>query len=260
MTAQRWDAAGYARNAHFVADLAQPLVDLLAPRPGERILDLGCGDGALSVVIAASGAEVVGVDASPEMVAAACRHGVDARVMRGEALDFAGAFEAVFSNAALHWMDDLAAVFAGVARSLRPGGRFVAEMGGVGNVATVTAALEQCLERRGLRIRSPWIFPEPQAVSGLLGRHGFAIDSLALVERPTLIPGDITDWLETFAGDYLGAVPAGERAALVEEVAAALRPTLHGPTGWTLDYVRLRFAARLVGPSGALGPFGRMAT
>jgi trans-aconitate methyltransferase len=245
MTAQQWNAASYAKSARFVADLAEPLVALLAPRPGEHILDLGCGDGVLSAQIQARGAVVRGIDASSEMVAAARERGVDARVMHGEAIAFTRVFDAVFSNAALHWMSDLEAVWAGVARALKPGGRFVAEMGGEGNVATVVAALEDAFGRRGLSAPSPWIFPAPETVAALLSRRGFQIDTLELIERPTKLPADLADWLETFAGDYLGRLPVAERAAVVQEVRAALHPVLHSHSGWTLDYVRLRFAAWL---------------
>lgn len=245
MTAQQWNAARYGAEARFVADLAAPLVDLLAPRPGERILDLGCGDGVLAAEIQARGATVIGIDASGEMVAAARALGVDARVIPGEAMAFERAFDGVFSNAALHWMTDLATVFAGVARALKPNGRFVAEMGGEGNVGSVVAALEQAFRGRGLKPPRPWIFPSPEAAATLLSGGGFRIEMLELFERPTRLPGDLSAWLEVFAGDYLALLPASERSGLVEEVRAALHPRLCSGGGWTLDYVRLRFSAQL---------------
>src|SRR5713101_1130321 len=138
---QTWDPERYARNARFVSDLGKPVIHLLAPRRGERILDLGCGDGVLAAELAEIGFEVVGVDASEMQVAAARKAGVDARVMAGEALPFCNEFDAVFSNAALHWMLQPDEVIAGVWRALRRGGRFVAEMGGHGCVETIKVAL-----------------------------------------------------------------------------------------------------------------------
>src|SRR2546425_9581809 len=150
MTAQRWDPEGYARHARFVADLGMPVVELLAPRAGERILDLGCGDGALTERLVAMGCRVVGVDGSAEQVAAAQARGLDAQVMDGEHLAFAAEFDAVFSNAAMHWMKRADDVIVGVWRALVPGGRFVAELGGHGCVATVEAAPVVALAPRGL--------------------------------------------------------------------------------------------------------------
>ena len=245
---QSWDPERYARNARFVAELGAPLVALLAPRAGEQILDLGCGDGALSIELMAAGATVVGVDAGADMVAAAKALGVDAHVGDGQALTFDNAFDAVFSNAALHWMRDADAVVAGVKRALKPGGRFVAEFGGAGNVATVMGALVAALERRGIdgRARSPWYFPTPEAYREKLEAHGFTVASIALIPRPTPLPGDIRDWLETFCESFLGGVPAAERAALKDEAATALEATNRDADGgWSVDYVRLRVAAHI---------------
>ena len=245
---QSWDPERYARNARFVAELGAPLVALLAPRAGEHILDLGCGDGTLSVELMAAGATVVGVDAGADMVAAAKALGVDAHVGDGQALTFDNAFDAVFSNAALHWMRDADAVVAGVKRSLKPGGRFVAEFGGAGNVANVMGALVAALERRGIdgRARSPWYFPTPEAYREKLEAHGFTVASIALIPRPTPLPGDIRDWLETFCESFLGGVPAAERAALKDEAATALEATNRDADGgWSVDYVRLRVAAHI---------------
>src|SRR5512142_2028530 len=138
---QTWDPERYARNARFVADLGMPVVELLAPKSGERILDLGCGDGALTEKLVAMGCTVVGVDGSAEQVAAARARGLDCHVMDGEQLTFNNEFDAVFSNAALHWMKRADAVIAGVWRALKPGGRFVAECGGHGNIKAIETAL-----------------------------------------------------------------------------------------------------------------------
>ena len=246
---QEWDAGRYAANARFVADLGAPLVELLAPRPGERILDLGCGDGVLSARLAELGCTVVGVDADPDMVRAAQALGVDARLVDGRHLPFAGEFDAVFSNAALHWMkDDPDAVIAGVARALRPGGRFVGEMGGHGNVAAITVALLAALARRGIDgvAGIPWYFPTVAEYRGRLERQGFEVGQIMLLPRPTDLPTGMAAWLETFAGPLLAGVAAAERETVRAEAVALLRPVLRDGAGrWTADYVRLRFAAVL---------------
>jgi SAM-dependent methyltransferase len=165
LSRQPWSAARYAAAASFVPALGAPVLELLAARLGERILDLGCGDGALTQRIAALGAAVVGVDAAPDMVAAAQARGLDARIIRGQSLPFVGEFDAVFSNAALHWMRPPELVLAGVHRALRPGGRFVAEMGGHNNTAAIMVALRAVFDRRGVDAahRSPWYFPTAAA-------------------------------------------------------------------------------------------------
>jgi trans-aconitate methyltransferase len=147
---QSWDPDGYSRNARFVSDLGAPVVELLAPGPGERILDLGCGDGALTEQLVAFGSTVLGIDGSAEQVAAARSRGIDAQVGDGEALTFDQELDAVFSNAALHWMKRPDEVIRGVWQALRPGGRFVAECGGYQCVATIAAAIYAALDRRGI--------------------------------------------------------------------------------------------------------------
>jgi len=180
---QSWEAERYAEAGAFVPVLGMPVVELLDPRPGERILDLGCGDGVLSEKIAAAGAEVVAVDAAPELIAAAQARGLDARLMDGQKLSFAAEFDAVFSNAALHWMRDAEAVIAGVKRALKPGGRFVAELGGHGNIASVIVALTAVLARRGIAAGplNQFYFPTAEAHRGKLERAGFRVEHRRLV-------------------------------------------------------------------------------
>jgi trans-aconitate methyltransferase len=245
-SSQTWDPERYARNARFVSDLGAPVVELLAPRPGERILDLGCGDGALTQRLVAIGCDVVGVDGSAEQVAAARARGLECRVMDGEQLAFDAAFDAVFSNAALHWMKRADDVIAGVWRALRPGGRFVGECGGHGCVATIVRALERSLAERNIDARAlnPWYFPTTEDYGGRLRARGFVVRSIALIPRPTALPGDVTGWLETFAESFTNALDRSQRAAFLEEVKERLRPDLRDAQGrWTADYVRLRFAA-----------------
>ena len=247
-TTQRWDPDLYERNARFVSELGAPVLELLAPRPGERVLDLGCGDGFLTERLVALGCDVVAVDASAEQVEGARRRGLDARVARAEALPFEAEFDAVFSNAVLHWVKDARGAIAAVARALRPGGRFVAELGGAGCVAAIRAALGASLARRGIDAAGldPWFFPSAEAYTELLVCGGFSVRSIALFPRPTPLPGDVSAWLETFAQPFLAPLAAPERAAVVADVREALRPALFdAERGWTADYVRLRFAADL---------------
>jgi SAM-dependent methyltransferase len=247
---QNWQPDRYAANARFVADLGTPVVELLAPCPGERILDLGCGDGALTERLGALGCTVVGVDAGPQMVAAARRRGLEAYVADGRDLRFVAEFDAVFSNAALHWMRDADAVLRGVRRALKPGGRFVGEFGGHGNVAAITVALVAVLNRRGVdgHAAFPWYFPSAEAYAAKLEAHGFAVDRIDLIPRPTPLPTDMAGWLETFAESFFGRLSADQRGAARDEVLALLAPYLRDERGrWTADYVRLRFAAHLAG-------------
>jgi trans-aconitate methyltransferase len=246
---QQWNADQYAENVRFVSDLGSGVVALLAPRAGERVLDLGCGDGPLAAHLVSLGCEVVAVDASPEMVAAACQLGLNAHVVDGQELTYESEFDAVFSNAALHWMPRHDDVVAGVRRALRPGGRFVAEFGGGHNVKTIVEALNGQLAQRGIYLAglNPWYFPQPEAYRSMLEAAGLAVTMIELFERPTPLPGDIVGWLETFAQSFTGALPVSERSVFLEAVREALRPTLCDAQGnWTADYVRLRFSARRV--------------
>ena len=243
---QNWQARRYAATAHFVPALGTPVLELLAPMPGERVLDVGCGDGVLTERIAAAGAEVVAVDAAPDMVAAARARGLDARVMPGQELSFDGEFDAVFSNAALHWMHPPAAVLAGVYRALKPGGRFVAEMGGHNNTAAILVALAAVLARRGLDAHrlSPWYFPSAAAYREKLEGAGFTVTEIGIFPRPTVLASGIAAWLDNFAEDFLAALRPPDRDAARGEIADLLRPVLVDETGtWIADYVRLRFRA-----------------
>ncbi len=251
---QCWNPEQYAESARFVSDLGLPVLELLAPHPGEHILDLGCGDGALTLKLKQRGCEVFGVDASPAMVAAATALGLSAERMAGQALSFHEEFDAVFSNAALHWMKDPQLVIAGVWRALKPGGRFVGELGGHGNVAAIVAALEAALARRDLRVSSPWFFPSVATYRTLLEASHFTVRQIELFPRPTPLPGAMSDWLTIFAQPFSAALPADQRAAFIAEVAEALRPQLCSADGrWQADYVRLRFAAEKAEAASAMG-------
>ena len=242
---QTWSAGDYDAHARFVSDLAGPAIEWLAARPGEHILDLGCGDGAVTAALAAMGAEVVGVDTSDSLLAAARARGLNVRRMDGQALEFGPEFDAVFSNAALHWMTAPEAVIAGVHRALKGGGRFVAEFGGHGNVAAIVTAMRATARRRGgdQALAGPWFFPTPEVYAAMLAAAGFAVRRIGLFPRPTPLNSGMKEWLKLFRRPFFEQY--GPRMdEVLEEVEDLLRPVLCDARGaWTADYVRLRVEA-----------------
>ena len=245
---QTWDPLAYERNGAFVHELAGGVLEWLDPRPGEYVLDLGCGDGNLTRRIAESGAHVLGVDASAEMVAAARERGIEAEHAKAEELPFRDAtFDAVFSNAVLHWVRDQDAMMRQVHRVLKPGGRFVAEMGGHGNIAAIHVALLAVLERHGVsdREKTENYFPTCESYSARLSKHGFEVEQIALIPRPTRLPeSGMEGWLRTFRRGVLESLPFDVRESVLRETVALLRPALCDEAGnWTADYVRLRLRA-----------------
>jgi SAM-dependent methyltransferase len=246
--AQTWDPKVYGQNGAFVHQLAGDVLRWLLPRKGERILDLGCGDGQLTARIAAKGVAVSGVDASPEMVAAARSRGVGSTVAQAEHLPFGdGEFDAVFSNAVLHWVRGQDEMMAEVHRVLRKRGRFVAEMGGHGNIAAIRTALFAVLERHGLRDREDGVnyFPTPEAYKRRLEKHGFKVRKMALIPRPTPMPeSGMRGWLQTFRRGVIDSLPESVRETVIRETEELLAQALRDEDGnWTADYVRLRFVA-----------------
>jgi len=252
---QTWDPQAYGRDGVFVHALAGGVFDLLDAHPGERILDLGCGDGQLTARIAASGADVVGVDASAAMVAATRARGIAADEASAESLPYSdSSFHAVFSNAALHWVRNQHAMMAEVRRVLKPGGRFVAEMGGHGNIAAIRVALMASLERHGYGSLEEGVnyYATPQGYTRRLQQHGFRVDKIVLIPRPTVLgEGGMASWLRTFRRGVLEGLPENLRETMVEETCALLEPALRDEEGtWVADYVRLRFIARAVSVEG----------
>lgn len=250
-TPHAWNPQLYASNAAFVPALGAPVLELLAPQPGERVLDLGCGDGVLTEKLVAAGCEVVGVDADPAMVAAARAKGLDARLGDARTLDFACEFDAVFTNAALHWVGEPERVTAGVRRALKPGGRYVGEFGGFANIAAIRTALRAVLAAHGHSVlpTETSYYRRAEAFRAVLESGGFTVRSCAIIPRPTPLPATgMAGWLETFRGGFIDAagVPADARAAVIAETVDLLRPALCDEAGnWIADYVRIRFAAEL---------------
>ena len=237
----KWDAGDYARVGAFVAELGEAALDLLDPRPGEAILDIGCGDGALTQWIAERGATVVGIDNSESMVIAAKARGLDARLMDAAQLRFSEAFDAAFSNATLHWVLDKERAARSIWFALKPGGRFAGEMGGSGNLAALREALDDMLIARGYgppTYAANW-YPSPEEFAALYEQAGFRDIDARLVHRPTVIDHGIAAWVTTFRKGWLdrAGVPEADRAEIAEAVAARFPDNV-------ADYVRLRFTMR----------------
>ena len=243
---QQWDPEQYERDGGFVSDYGREVVGILNPQPGERILDLGCGDGRLSEFIESFGCRLVAIDSSPGQISAARDRHLDARLVDAGRLPFREEFDAVFSNAALHWIRPPEAVVRGVFAALRPGGRFVGELGGRGNIDSIRGALAAALPAHGLEFEdlNPWYFPGAGQYSDLLRAAGFTVDRIELFDRPTPLASGIDTWLRTFTRGFLERIPDAEREGFLAGLAAALEPALRRHGGeWFVDYVRLRFAA-----------------
>ena len=237
----QWDAADYARVGGFVPALGEAALALLDPQAGEHILDVGCGDGTLTLKIKQAGADVVGIDNSVSMVAAAKAKGLDARLMDAAQLKFAEAFDAAFSNATLHWVLDKERAARAIWFALKPGGRFAGEMGGDGNLARLRRALDEELVARGYgppTYAANW-YPAPGEFTAVYEQAGFRDVEARLIERPTALDHGVAAWVLAFRAGWLdrAGVPHGERQAVADAVAARVGTDI-------ADYVRLRFTMR----------------
>lgn len=237
----KWNAADYARVGSFVVELGGAALDLLDPQPGDRILDIGCGEGTLTKKIAERGATVLGIDNSPEMLAAARAKGVDALLLAAEDMQFFTEFDAAFSNATLHWVLEKEQAARAIFRALKPGGRFAGEMGGEGNLAKLRATLDEELVIRGYAPpleASNW-YASPDEFAAIYEGTGFREIDARLIERPTAIEHGVAEWVTTFRRGWLdrAGVPVDERA----EIGAAVADRVGSNVA---DYVRLRFIMR----------------
>lgn len=244
---QTWSARDYAANAGFVPALGADVLTLLAPQRGEDILDLGCGDGVLTQRLVQSGANVTGLEPDRDLSAAAARAGISTLLQDAHDPFGANCYDAVFSNAALHWMRDPETVIANVYSALRPGGRFVAEQGGFGNVAAIVTAMNAALEAAGGAAISPWDFPSPSLQKQRLQRAGFDVTAMFLIPRPTPLPTGISGWLRTFAGPFIGTLSPKIQTEILEDGERRMAALYDPIEGWMADYVRLRFVARKPG-------------
>ena len=247
----RWNAVEYDAKHAFVYEKAKALVELLAPKAGERILDLGCGTGVLTAEIAARGAEILGVDRSEEMIAEARKKSPELRfqLMDARELRFDAEFDAVFSNAVLHWIPEAEAVIASVARALKPGGRFVAEFGGKGNIQRLVEGFERAFTALGMRMPqevAPWFYPSVAEYSRILEKHGLEVREASLFDRPTVLEeGErgLENWIRVFRQTLLETLGKENARQWIREVERQCRGELFHDGSWVLDYRRLRIAA-----------------
>ncbi|HET6387183.1 MAG TPA: methyltransferase domain-containing protein [Armatimonadota bacterium] len=250
-TALDWNARRYESDYSYVWKYGAGVLELLSPRPGERILDIGCGTGQLTAALAASGAMVIGIDNSPDMIAQARVNSpeIEFQLCDARDLQFKAPFDAVFSNAVLHWIQEPKPVIASVRRALKPGGRFVAEFGGRGNIHALVEAITASLSDAGYPAgpeRNPWYFPGIPEYGELLESAGMTLTFAELFDRPTALAGGeagMRNWLEMFSGPFLTAAPPEARAAILTLIEERLRPTLLENGTWYADYTRIRIVA-----------------
>ena len=240
-----WNANKYNKHADFVSALGMPVVDLLNPQEGEKILDLGCGDGTLALELEKFGAEVIAVDLSKDMVERSREKGLNAHVMSATELMYDEAFDAVFSNAVLHWVQESSLAVEKIYKSLKHGGRFVAEFGGNGNIHHIRVAMKEVFSKHkeyGV-FNDPWFFPTSKEYQDILESCGFKVEYIELIPRPTPID-DIANWLDIFANGIASGLTDEQKVEFKREVREILKSKIYTvEDGWVADYVRLRLKA-----------------
>ncbi|MEZ6119003.1 MAG: methyltransferase domain-containing protein [Pirellulaceae bacterium] len=245
----QWAPTLYDQKHSFVWKLGASIVEILAPQPGERILDIGCGTGQLTAQIAESGATVVGIDHSPAMIEEACRlfPGIEFQLADAHDFSFHQQFDGVFSNAALHWIHDPILVARCVNAALKDQGRLVVEFGGQGNVQILAEAIECASEEfLGKRLAHPWYFPSIAAFATVLEQHGLEVTQAAMIDRPTPLEGDdgLKNWVRMFGQHWLAGIPTEQHDLFLARVDAIARPQLFHQSQWSADYRRIRIQAR----------------
>ncbi|MGI2908991.1 class I SAM-dependent methyltransferase [Tolypothrix sp. VBCCA 56010] len=251
MIKNNWNAALYEDKHAFVWQYGEDLLQLLNPKQQERILDLGCGTGQLTEKIATSGAVVMGIDNAPAMISKAKQNYPHIRFNVADARNFQveQPLDAVFSNAALHWIKEPDAVIRSVHQALKPGGRFVAEFGGKGNVQAITTALETALQEIGIsqpQALNPWYYPSIGEYATRLEKHGFDVNYAVLFARPTpLADADagMANWIQMFASAYFTELSHQQQMQVIRKVEESLKPTLYQDKTWIADYRRIRILA-----------------
>lgn len=240
-----WNAKKYNKHASFVSALALPVVELLNPKENEKILDLGCGDGTLASEIEKYGANVIAVDLSENMVLKSKEKGLESYVMSATELPYENAFDAVFSNAVLHWVKDATLAIKKIHTSLKEEGRFVAEFGGYGNIQSLTDAMQEVFEKSddfGV-FSNPWYFPNVEEYKRLLEENGFDVKYIELIPRPTPID-DISNWLDIFANGIVSHLTQEQKSIFKNKMRKILVTKIYTQDeGWVADYVRIRIHA-----------------
>lgn len=249
---KKWNAETYDEKFNFVSEYGKGIGDLLNPQPSEKILDLGCGTGDLTYEISKSGASIIGMDASPQMIKMAQEkyNHLQFIVANGENFQVEEQFDAVFSNAALHWMKNAGGVIQSVHRALRQDGRFVAELGGKGNIATIEQAITYVFEELygiDTKDRNPWYFPSIGEYSLLLEKNGLKVIYARHFERPTMLPGrekGLYHFLDQFANSFFYDIPVVERKQMYEKIKMYTKMNVDENGNWIADYHRLQIIAR----------------
>ncbi|SMN17302.1 Trans-aconitate 2-methyltransferase [uncultured Candidatus Thioglobus sp.] len=246
MSQQNWDATEYKEHASFVPSLASDVIELLNPQEGEKILDIGCGDGELTYKLKQKGCLAIGIDSSPSMVESTKIRGIEAYIIDGENITYQNEFDAVFSNAALHWLTQPEKVIKGVYLALKSNGRFIAEFGGDGNIAALLEAMQRVFQENKEfgEFKIPWYFPTTEAYKLLLERVGFKVKYIELIPRPTPLKSGVEKWLEIFAEGIIKELTPEQKNVFLVAVKDKLTPVIYTKKdGWVADYVRLRFEA-----------------
>ena len=244
MASNDWNADRYVKNAAFVSTYGSAVAELLGEIDGQRVLDLGCGDGRLTLELVAKGAKVVGIDASTSMIESAKEKGLEAYVIDALELSYDQDFDSVFTNATLHWIPNHPLLAAKVFAALKPGGQFVGEFGGHGNVAAINTAIRATLAKYGFdwTHKKPVTYSSVQKFQSVLENAGFNVPYIELIPRPTPLPTGIRGWIETFGSPFLEDAKPNVRQEMVNEIETLLAPALRDEFGnWTADYIRLRF-------------------
>lgn len=244
----KWNAELYNDKHSFVYEFGSKIIDLLDPQPNEAILDLGCGSGELTKAIADHGAIAYGIDSSPEMIAKAEENypNIDFWVMDAATLDFDFKFDAIFSNAAFHWIAEPEKAVESIAGHLKGGGRLVMEFGGKGNVQSIIDAARISLAKRGLEFKDFWYFPTIGEFSTLLEKYDLKVGFVQLFPRETELSdseGGIADWLKMFGSNFFREIDESEMPQILQEITNTLRPTNYRNGKWYADYKRIRVSA-----------------